>query len=173
LKLAIDVHYEGSAAVAAGILFPTWSSDEIYRTIIKKVSDVAPYEPGSFYKRELPCILKVLEEVTEKLDVIIIDGFVMLGNHNEESDGLGMHLYNSLNNSIPIIGVAKKAFVDTPTECEVYRGGSNKPLYITSIGINLVDAKKYISKMHGKHRNPTLLKKVDQLCRGIKKPRRL
>ena len=165
MKLAIDVQYDGNTAVAAGIIFPNWSSDELHRIIIKTVSDVAPYESGSFFKRELPCILLLLEEVTEELDAIVIDGFVTLGKENP--NGLGMHLYNSINKTTPIIGVAKRAFIDTPTECEVYRGGSRKPLYVTSVGINLVDAKHYISAMHGKHRNPTLLKKVDQLCRGI------
>jgi len=37
---------------------------------------------------------------------------------------------------------------------------------ITSVGIELEDAKEAILEMHGKYRFPTLLKEVDSLCRG-------
>jgi len=151
--------------MAAGLLFPQWNSNQIDRTILKTIYNVAPYEPGNFYKRELPCIMSLLEEVEEELEAIVIDGFVKLG--SEKKDGLGMHLYNAIGEKTPIIGVAKKAFIDTPEECKILRGSSNKPLYITSVGIPLEDAKELVISMHGKNRIPTLLKKVDQLCRGI------
>jgi deoxyribonuclease V len=63
--------------------------------------------------------------------------------------------------------VAKRSFLDTPEACEVLRGSSEKPLFVTAVGMPLSDAKQYISVMHGKNRIPSLLKKVDQLCRGI------
>ncbi len=165
MKLAIDVQYKATSAIIAGILFLDWNSDEMSRIFVKKITPIAPYESGAFYKRELPCILSLLEEIKENLDVIIIDGFVTLG--EEQSEGLGSHLYRALNQSIPIIGVAKNPFKKTPKIFEVYRGESLKPLFVTSIGIELAKAKSLIKTMHGKYRNPTLLKKVDQICRGI------
>ncbi len=162
---ATDVQYAESSALAAGLLFPHWKSDETNQYILKTINQIAPYEPGAFYKRELPCILSLLEDVDLNLDAIVIDGFVTLG--NEEKDGLGMHLYNAIQQSTPIIGVAKKAFIGTPDLCQIFRGKSNNPLYITSVGIPLSEAKELIVQMHGVNRIPTLLKKVDQLCRGI------
>lgn len=159
------MQYAENNALAAGVLFPSWDSDEIERVILKEINEIAPYEPGNFYKRELPCILSLLESVDEDLEVIIVDGFVSLG--SEEKEGLGMYLYNAINRTIPIIGVAKKAFLDTPKECEVFRGTSIKPLFVTSIGVPLNEAKNLVATMHGKNRIPTQLKKVDQLCRGI------
>ncbi|MCE2573743.1 endonuclease V [Motilimonas eburnea] len=165
MKLAIDVQYVDDKAVVAGVLFRDWDCEHVYETIVKEVSPVAPYEPGSFYKRELPCILSLLDDVAESIETIIVDGYVNLG--AEQAAGLGMHLYKALGETINVIGVAKKPFKDTPRDCEVFRGKSLNPLYVTAVGISLDEAKLAITKMHGKHRHPTLLKKADQLCRGI------
>lgn len=83
----------------------------------------------------------------------------------ENKPGLGFYLFRELNENIPIIGVAKSKFANTPTEPELYRGESINPLYVTSIGIPVQDAKNIIASMHGTFRLPTLLKQVDQLCR--------
>ena len=165
MKLVVDVQYDQNDAIAAGILFEEWDSSEISKALTVGVNNIEPYEPGAFYKRELPCILELLKHVTAELDVIIIDGFVKLG--ADESDGLGMHLYRSLEGKVPIIGVAKKPFSGTPEEYEIYRGDSSKPLLVSSVGISLDESKEFIAMMHGKHRIPTLLKRADQLCRGI------
>ena len=165
LIFATDVQYAENNALAAGLFFPDWESDKIDQQILKTIDQIAPYEPGAFYKRELPCILSLLEDVDRSLEAIVIDGFVTLG--DDKKDGLGMHLYNNIQQTIPIIGVAKKAFVGTPENCQIFRGKSNNPLYITSVGIPLSEAKKLITQMHGENRIPTLLNKVDQLCRGI------
>jgi len=163
--LVVDVQYSEDTAVVAGILFPDWESSDITRTLTKKVDNIAPYKPGKFYKRELPCILSLLEDINEPISTIIIDGYVVLG--NEQTAGLGQYLFNALNERIPVIGVAKKFFENTPAECEILRGESEKPLYITSVGIDLDEAKQLIINMQGAFRIPTLLKKVDQLCREI------
>ncbi|GLS25143.1 endonuclease V [Marinibactrum halimedae] len=163
--LAIDVQYSDHSALAAGVLFDSWVSSHPIECFIKAVPDIQPYEPGAFYKRELPCILALLEEIPDNIEVIVVDGFVTLG--REKKRGLGMHLYEALDNKIAVVGVAKKAFKDTPLQAEVYRGQSNKPLFVTSVGISQQQANSAIVQMHGKHRIPTLLKKADQLCRGI------
>lgn len=165
--LAIDVQYDDDSALVAGVLFDKWPDAEPRRCLTKRVHDIKPYEPGNFYKRELPCIVSLLTEISECLEVIIVDGFVTLG--QEPRKGLGMHLFDTLNGKTAVVGVAKKAFKDTPEICEVLRGKSSKPLYITAVGIDLEEAITAVSSMHGKHRTPTLLKMADQLCRGIQK----
>jgi deoxyribonuclease V len=161
--LAVDVDYkkEGNA-VAAGVLFKNWEDETPYQIITTDIQNVAPYESGNFYKRELPCILKLLEEIDMPLEYIVVDGYVTLA---EGKAGLGTYLYNALDQKIPIIGVAKNAFKDISEEICLYRGNSKKPLYITSIGIDINQAKDAIGKMYGKYRIPTLLKKADSVCR--------
>ena len=162
---AIDCQYYDDTAIAAGILFENWHDEEITAKQVNTIENIAPYEPGQFYKRELPCILSVLKSLETQPDIIIVDGYVTLS--REQKPGLGMHLYEALDRKIPVIGVAKRSFVDTPEEAGVLRGKSENPLYISSAGIDLEQAKAHIQQMHGKNRHPTLLKYVDQLARGI------
>ncbi len=167
---AADVQYrEDDTATAAGLLFGDWQAAEPARVILKDIAGVAPYEPGQFYKRELPCLLTVLEDAlesaSEPVDAIVVDGYVFLG--PEQRPGLGMHLYEALTLKVPVIGVAKRSFAGTPEDCQVFRGGSETPLFVSAVGMALSAAKAHIQAMHGQHRIPTLLKRVDQLCRGI------
>lgn len=168
--LVTDIHYFDSHATAAGLVFEAWYVDVAHQQHVVRVKDVAPYESGQFYKRELPCILKLLKDINKSYDVkeleaIVIDGYVTLG--KEQRDGLGMYLYRELGGEVAIIGVAKNEFEGTPEVCKLLRGQSKKPIFVTSIGIELEDAKRYIQDMHGSYRLPTLLKEVDQLCRGV------
>ncbi|MEB3230043.1 MAG: endonuclease V [Leptolyngbyaceae bacterium] len=171
--LAVDVHYEGDRATVAGILFEPWQTDTIAQALVKRIDAIAPYEPGAFYKRELPCILSLLSDVASPLNYIVIDGFVTLG--AEQKPGLGMYLHHHLQQfplhnqiqPIPVIGVAKNSFMGTSKECKLLRGSSEKPLFVTTAGMDLTVAKTHILSMHGDYRIPTLLKKVDQLCRHI------
>lgn len=162
--LAVDVGYSETTALVAGILFKQWDSDNYERVVTVNVENVAEYESGSFYKRELPCILKLLETIEDEITCIVIDGYVSLGT---DRAGLGMYLWNGLAGTIPIIGVAKSSFKDTPEQAKIYRGDSLRPLYISSIGISLDDAKTNISQMKGEFRIPTLLKLADQVSRNI------
>ncbi len=168
--LAVDVCYHNDAASIAGIYFTCWSDARAKETFHSTLDGVEEYRPGQFYLRELPCIIHLLEEHHLIPDIIVIDGYVYLG---EESDpGLGMHLYNELDGKIPVIGVAKNPFQTTKKETGVYRGNSTYPLYVTSVGIDLESAKSNVCSMHGAHRVPTLLNYVDQQSREhITKPR--
>jgi len=164
--LAIDVYYRtDDSAIVAGISFNEWTSDKIENKHIIKIAHVAPYEPGNFYKRELPCILALISSLEKKPDIIVIDGYVTLG--TEGKFGLGAHLYKALNAEIVVIGVAKSRFAETPVDFEVYRGQSKQPLFVTSIGIDNSTAKEFILNMHGDNRLPTLLKAVDRDCRDV------
>lgn len=159
----MDTFYKKIGATAACILFSDWPDVDIIRRFVEQIKEVRPYEPGRFYKRELPCLLQVLDKISEPIDTIIIDGYVWLD--DKKSPGLGAYLYEALGKSMPIIGVAKSRFKVAEFAQKVFRGKSKRPLYITSVGIDSGIAGEYIQRMHGKHRIPTLIKEVDQLCR--------
>jgi deoxyribonuclease V len=63
-----------------------------------------------------------------------------------------------------VVGVAKRPFRGAPA-LEVLRGASARPLYVTAIGIDAAHAADGVRRMHGAHRIPTLLTRVDRLCR--------
>jgi deoxyribonuclease V len=162
--LATDVHYHGDeAAIAAGILFADWTSDRIAHTEVARIAPVQPYRPGHFYERELPCLLALVARFETLPATILIDGYVTLG--ADGRDGLGAHLHRALDMQVPVIGVAKTRFAATPAGTEVLRGGSSRPLYVTSRGIALDEAKRLVAGMHGRHRLPTLIAAADRACR--------
>jgi deoxyribonuclease V len=164
VHLAVDVDYrDDGSAVAAGVLFPDWHSGAAEQTLTHRIANVAAYTPGRFFERELPCILALLEDCQIPPRTIVIDGHVHLDGLGAE--GLGAHLFNALGGRVPVIGVAKSRFRDTPAEAEVLRGSSAKPLYVTSIGIPPDTARRLVRDMHGAHRIPTLLAAVDRVCR--------
>jgi deoxyribonuclease V len=161
--LAIDVHYTESGAIAAGVCFDDWRDAQPSRTCISRFDAVAPYEPGAFYRRELPCLLGLLREHDLHPALIVVDGHVFLDDHGRP--GLGKHLYDALDGHVPVVGVAKTAFVGIGADHEVLRSDSTRPLYVSAAGLALADAKAHVLAMHGEHRLPTLLKAVDRACR--------
>jgi len=159
---AIDVYYpEDGSAVAGAVIFKDYTDSREYRKYTCHIPKTEAYMPGEFYKRELPCIMAVLEIVKEDIDTVIIDGYVDLG----EKPGLGWYLWKALDYKKDIIGVAKKYFMGSDA-VKVFRGKSKRPLYITSAGIEPSKAAGLIENMHGKNRIPDLLKLADSLCRG-------
>lgn len=167
--LAIDVYYIDNRAKSVGILFHHWtdSTSAIEQVITDYQDNVAPYQSGQFYQRELPCIMSLLDKIDlSKLTCIVIDGYVHL---DEGKIGLGGHLYHALNKTIPIIGVAKKPFSgNSEYLIEVLRGQSKHPLYVTSIGIPLINAANSVQSMAGKHRMPDVLSYLDQQTKLFK-----
>lgn len=162
--LAFDVYYLNDDATTACVCFDNWTDSVSTQDFVEKTHNVAPYEPGKFYKRELPCIVSLLTKHNLQPEIIVIDGYVWL---DENKIGLGGHLYNELGGKIPIIGVAKSRFALHSKVKVVFRGNSKNPLYVTAIGIDLDEAAQNIENMDGNFREPTLLKRADQLCRGI------
>ena len=163
--IAIDVYYQDKKAIVAGVLFHFWDAPKAADEIVIEIEldRVGEYEPGQFYKRELPCILALLETLETLPEIIVIDGYVYLG--SEANPGLGQRLYDALEERSIVIGVAKTRFQDTPATAEVYRGQSQNPLYVTAIGVGSPEAKRFIMEMQGENRIPTLLKRVDRLTR--------
>lgn len=166
MMVAVDVDYRSSSAIVAGVIFDHWLDNKPVREITAQISDVKEYISGQFYQRELPCILQLLQQINQLPECIIVDGYVYL--NLEKKPGLGKHLYDALEGKSAVIGVAKKPFKDMPLGIEVYRGKSKRPLYITATGISAEVAKQHIAEMDGNNRLPTLLKRVDQLCRTTK-----
>lgn len=158
--LAVDVYYKESSAKAVGILFNP--GDETIKYLeVAYINTVEAYVPGEFYKRELPCILKIIEQTNlTEIEVIIIDGYVYVDNN--KTFGLGAFLWKTLEEKIPVIGVAKTSFLkNKETINMLYRGESKNPLYISSIGYDLNEATDLIKEMKGNYRVPNILKLLD------------
>lgn len=163
--LALDTYYQNDKAKTVCIRFANWTDEQPAEVVTEELDGIEEYQPGSFYKRELPCILSILKKTSlQTIDAIIIDGYVLLDDSGKH--GLGGYLYEALERKIPVIGVAKTNFAhNTLHKGEVYRGDSQRPLYITTLGIPLETACNYIRSMHGAYRIPTLLKTLDTLTR--------
>lgn len=161
LKICIDVHYAERGAAVAGVLFRDWAAAEPEGEAVICTGAPADYEPGEFYRRELPCICALLDSLAETPGVVIVDGYVWLG---PDRPGLGARLHAALGGGSAVIGVAKNPFAGAPAT-PVFRGQSARPLYVTAEGVDRLAAAEKIRLMHGPFRLPALIKRADQLCR--------
>jgi deoxyribonuclease V len=157
----VDVDYQDTRAVAAGIAFRDWRDDGVVAERAVSLHDIQPYQSGQFFVRELPCLLAVLR-VLPPVEVVLIDGYVWL---EENRPGLGSHLHRSLEGRVAVIGVAKTQYLGAQNVREITRGKSKQPLYISAVGLGVDQAAEYVCSMEGPYRIPTLLKKVDLLSR--------
>jgi deoxyribonuclease V len=163
LLACVDVDYRSDHAAAACVLLRDWTDATPRDQLVARVGEVAPYESGAFYKRELPCILAVLARVSEPLGVVVVDGYVWLDARGRP--GLGAHLYEALGRAVAVVGVAKKRFGEGDFAEPVRRGTSDTPLWVTAAGMDRAAAADHLRAMHGAHRVPTMLTRVDRLCR--------
>jgi exodeoxyribonuclease-5/deoxyribonuclease V len=93
--LAFDTYYFDNKAKTVSICFDDWSDEENYKVDTEVIENSEEYQSGEFYKRELPCILSLLDKIkTQNVTTIIIDGFVYLDDNQRL--GLGGHLYLQL-----------------------------------------------------------------------------
>ena len=160
---AFDVCYRDDLACAAAVLFARFESTEPAEEY-SDVSKVAgEYVPGLFYRRELPPLVRLIERYGIEPEIALIDGYVLLDGVGKP--GLGAYLYDYFGKKIPVIGIAKKRYDALPKRYELYRGGSARPLYVTALGMGLEEAKEAVRSMHGRHRIPSMLKRVDALSR--------
>jgi len=107
--LAFDTYYFDNKAKTVALQFGSWDDAESINVYTEILEGIAGYEPGAFYKRELPCILSLLQQIDlNQVACIIVDGFVYLD--DDKKSGLGAHLYEAIGQKIPIIGVAKTNF---------------------------------------------------------------
>jgi deoxyribonuclease V len=96
---------------------------------------VLPYRPGQFYRRELPPLRAVLDDLSG-LDLLVIDGYADLD--PARRPGLGAHAHAEF--GIPVIGVAKSRFRTATHAAPVVRGSSARPLFVTAAGMPSADA---------------------------------
>ncbi len=165
MRIAItDVDYRNDHALAACLVASAFDVELPSTRHTVRVSPVAAYEPGAFYKRELPCLTAVLDAAGGRFDTVVVDGYVWLGDEGQK--GLGAHLYDALDRSVAVIGVAKTSFGGSPFAQRVLRGVSKAPLFVTAAGVDARHAATLVATMHGAHRVPTLLKAVDRLARS-------
>jgi deoxyribonuclease V len=157
----LDVDYRANGAVAACVIANDWEAPAPSAEHVARIDHVARYVPGRFFERELPCLVAVLAQVPEAPDIVVVDGFVRLG---ENLPGLGAYLHGALGGATPVVGVAKTPFRGAPA-VEVFRGTSRRPLLVTAIGVDAHEAAHSVQAMRGGHRIPSLIARVDQLAR--------
>jgi deoxyribonuclease V len=167
--VAADVHYlpcggaRAAAVVAADPAFSRLAGDRI-----AVVADVAPYQPGQFYLRELPPLRAVLGGVIG-LSLLVVDGYADLD--SDGRPGLGARACEEF--GVPVIGVAKAPFRTATHAIAVLRGTSARPLYVTAAAMPRADAASLVWQMAGRHRLPDALRRADTLARhGLPQPRR-
>ena len=163
----VDVDYKDAGARAACVLTESWEDETPHSTYIRDIEAVEPYEPGSFYRRELPCIISVLRLLPALPETVVVDGYVWLS--SVDRPGLGARLYEALGRGTPVVGIAKTAFkgVESCTDVvRVLRGTSRNPLFVTAVGIEPEVAAQCVRRMAGKHRIPEILRITDCLSRS-------
>jgi deoxyribonuclease V len=158
---AVDVHYPDDGGARAALVV----ADDIRLTHLREQhlawqARVEPYQSGRFYLRELPPITAVLA-TTERLDLLVIDGYVDLDPAG--TPGLGAHLH--AHTGLPIIGVAKTAFRTATHAIAIHRGRAARPLYVTAAGLPAGRAAALVTAMAGVHRIPDALRRVDMVAR--------
>ncbi len=160
---AVDTHYSADTSRTGVVIFRAWDDAAAQAEHVDDRQGIAPYEPGAFFKRELPCILSAIKPFRGQLELIVVDGYVWLS--AEGRPGMGAMLHDALSGSVAVVGVAKKRFAGS-AGVEVFRGGSRRPLIVTAVGLDAQTAAAHVASMHGAHRIPALLKRVDALARG-------
>ncbi len=161
----VDAHYFAGRARAACVLANAWRDTTPHAEWTVELEQVADYRPGHFFERELPCILAALARAPEAIEVIVVDGYVVLDEHGKP--GLGEHVFRHFSGRIPVVGIAKRSYAGSHFAAHVLRGASQSPLFVTARGIPLTAAAEHVRLMHGPFRIPTLCTRVDQLCRGL------
>ncbi|MEO0732334.1 MAG: endonuclease V [Bacteroidota bacterium] len=165
MLLAFDAHYHDTHSLLAAASFYDWTDPVPLAMHTWRFGPAAAYEPGQFYRRELPLILQALEDFPlAEIEAIVVDGYVYLDANGRL--GLGGHLYHELQQAAPVIGVAKSYFRDTNAEA-VLRGKSTKPLYVTSYGIPQKVSANHVRNMAGAFRMPDILGRVDRASKEV------
>lgn len=164
---AVDVHYPADGGARAALVL---AADPAFAPIVGErvawLDTVAPYQPGSFYTRELPAIRAVLAGAPP-LRLLVVDGYCDLDPAGRP--GLGRHVHEML--GLPVIGVAKTSFHTARHAVEVRRGAATRPLFVTACGLPIEEAISIVASMAGPYRLPDALRRVDALARGHAVPR--
>ena len=162
LIACLDVHYVDPRAAAACVVLPSWQASKPEECVVRTIDNVMPYEPGAFYRRELPCIEEALNALSLVPEILVVDGYVWLG---QGKKGLGAYLFDARGSLGAVIGIAKTRFIGAEPVGEVFRGQSRRPLFVSAVGMDLAEACAHVEEMHGKFRVPWAMSEVDRLAR--------
>jgi deoxyribonuclease V len=157
MYLAVDVQY-GDTAHIAGVVFRRWDDEYAHTIYNTHLVSYEIYEPGKFWKRELPCIQYLLEFVREPITAIIVDAHCWL---RQDEPGMGEHLYRAT--GIPVIGIAKNQYCENGVAKPVFRNNTAKPLWVSSSGCD-IDPQS-VKHLWGPYRIPKMLKLADSQSR--------
>ena len=141
-------------AAGAGIAIHRWEDPVPCGQWTAHVPCRCPYTPGRLYRRELPVLLQILRRANP-WQCVVVDGYALLG----KRPGLGWYVWRALRESVPVIGVAKNPY-RAVAACRVFRGGSRRPLWVTSCGMSPEAAARYVAAMHGPFRLPTMARQA-------------
>lgn len=159
--VAVDVYYLRSGeARAAAVVAADAAFSQVLAEHTTVVPGAPPYQPGEFYRRELPPVRAVLNNIGG-LELLAVDGYADLDPCGRP--GLGAYAHAEL--GIPVIGVAKSAFAPATHAVRVLRGISMRPLFVTAAGMPRADAAGLVRHMAGRFRIPDALRRADQLAR--------
>jgi deoxyribonuclease V len=159
---AVDVHYPRTGgARAAAVLAADAAFAHVLAERTAVIPRVPPYRPGEFYRRELPPLRAVLDNL-RGLGLLVVDGYADLDPSGRP--GLGARAYAEF--GIPVIGVAKSRFRTATHAVPVVRGSSVRPLFVTAAGMSSAGAADLVRRMAGRYRLPDALRRADALARA-------
>ena len=166
MKLIMDAHIQGDAAIVAAVAFDDWAAAEGTRNYSLQIAHVEKPAKGELDLRALPWFVQLLEANRLEPEAIVLDGFVDLD--AQDTPGLGRRLHDTLGGRVAVIGVSKSLFkgADTPDQFCIFREDETPPLVITAAGIDLGAAKARVRMMHGRKRLPTLMKLAARIAKG-------
>src|SRR5215471_8132707 len=145
LFVAVDVHYLDDGRARAALVAARDSRFSLICGANTAVTaEGAPYQPGEFYRRELPPLRAVLPSAG-RLALIMVDGYVDLDAAGRP--GLGAHVHAEF--GVPVIGVAKTVFRTATHAVPVLRGRSSRPLYVTAAAMPIEEAAGLVRHMAG------------------------
>jgi deoxyribonuclease V len=157
---AVDVYYPNTGGARAAVVL---AADAAFVHVLAErtamVAQVAAYQPGEFYLRELPPLRADLAGLSGKS--LLVDGYADLD--PAARPGLGAHAHAEF--GIPVIGVAKSRFRTATHAVPVHRGSSVRPLLVTAAGMPTADAADLVRRMVGRYRLPDALRRADTLAR--------
>ena len=177
MKIIFDICYtdiEGSNKTncsIAALLFDQFESKEIIKSYhVDLITNVAEYVSGEFYKKEMPCLQymwnNLPQNIKNQIDTVIVDSLYDLW---DGRPGMGHHFHDWLISegyNVEVMGIAKKKFKDNSLYItKVIRGNdSTTPLNVNGSD-KTKDYKKIVQSMAGDYRIPYMVKEVDKLSR--------
>lgn len=164
MVVIIDADYNEETRMGhvAGVVADNILAEKEECILTAIVHDIEDYIPGQFYRRELQSVEAIIKQMNlSEIDLIVVDGYADSGT---EEHALGTFVFDKYH--IPVIGIGKNKYERCILDnLEVYRGESQKPLFVTSKGMDNEKAKELVKNMSGKYRFPYFVKFADNRAR--------